>query len=87
MRRRIPQGGVQNGRVVAESLARCGRRGNDDVAASQSEPTPGGTITGMTAFQQFDDNGAVIGTEVYAVSDTGGLFRVDRKTNAAEFRR
>jgi hypothetical protein len=35
VRRGIAQDGVQNGRVVAEGLARCGRRGDYDVAASQ----------------------------------------------------
>jgi hypothetical protein len=34
-RRRIPQDRAQDGRVVAERLARRGRSGNDDVAAGE----------------------------------------------------
>jgi hypothetical protein len=47
-----------------------------DTPLQAAAQAPGGTITGMTAVQDFDDDGNVVSTNVYVVTDNGGLYRL-----------
>jgi hypothetical protein len=68
----VPQAFAQGTTVVAPTSNVV----SADPPLQAAAQAPGGVITGMTAVQDFDANGVVISTDIYVVTDTGGLFRV-----------
>ncbi len=46
------------------------------VPLATAAQAPGGTITGMTSVPNYDADGNIVSSNVYAVSDAGGLFQI-----------
>ncbi|MCI0360028.1 MAG: GEVED domain-containing protein [Planctomycetaceae bacterium] len=69
---------AQGGSVVAPG----GNFTSADPPLASAAQAPGGVITGMTSVPIFDINGNIVGSNLYCVSDTGGLFRIINQFSA-----